>query len=427
MKASGSLFTEKEIQKMASPERLDTMVAVTKQRGWWALLALCLLIVELLVWSIWGSLAITIKGQGIMLRSHVVQVEAGANGRVLALLPVGARVVAGKSVIAQLDLSGSIAERNLEQMRLNGLLTEHERATTQETQALEKKFVALADEQRRLPLQIEAAKTLLVAREAAYRQAEANLANGIVVKAAVTTSLQEKTDAKLDLEKKENRFKSIESEMSTARTESDAKIATRKLEINNLTEKVVQMTASIDSGKDVKASVSGTILEHSADANELVTPKSALMTIEPNGTTMEAVIYVPAEDAKKIPVNGKGIPLNRVPARISPSTVKVEEFGFMLGEVQIVAAYPASPEGVKRVLRNDALVQKLMEKGPPIEVRAKLKLREEGKEDSGYLWSSSKGPGNQVVTGTMCIATFEIERKRPISYVIPLFKKTMGL
>ena len=46
--------------------------------------------------------------------------------------------------------------------------------------------------------------------------------------------------------------------------------------------------------------------------------------------------------------------------RVSPSTVKREEFGSILGKVTWAAEYPSTSRGMVRLLGNEALAQKLM-------------------------------------------------------------------
>jgi HlyD family secretion protein len=111
--------------------------------------------------------------------------------------------------------------------------------------------------------------------------------------------------------------------------------------------------------------------------------------------------------------------------QISPSTVKPEEFGFMLGEVKSVSLFPSTPEGMQRVLRNDQLVKELSQRGSPIEVTADLLLNPATR--SGYKWSSPQGPPIGIFSGTLCTASIVVDRKRPVEYVIPKIKETLGI
>jgi HlyD family secretion protein len=110
--------------------------------------------------------------------------------------------------------------------------------------------------------------------------------------------------------------------------------------------------------------------------------------------------------------------------RVSPSTVKVEEYGFLLGTVQTVSEFPVTPEGLRRVLRNDRLAEQWMGASAPIEVVASL--TPDPATPSGYRWSSSKGPPTQILSGTLAAASVVVERRSPISYVLPAVKRSLG-
>src|SRR5205085_6567599 len=119
----------------------------------------------------------------------------------------------------------------------------------------------------------------------------------------------------------------------------------------------------------------------------------------------ESVIYVNAGEGKKIRPG--------MEVRISPSTVKAEEYGFMIGTVRDVSDFPVTPDGLRRVVRNDKLVEELMKGGAPIQVIASPIL--DKSTPSGFKWSSSKGPPTPVFSGTKATGSVVVENKRPIS------------
>jgi hypothetical protein len=49
-----------------------------------------------------------------------------------------------------------------------------------------------------------------------------------------------------------------------------------------------------------------------------------------------------------------------------------------------------------------------------------------GRVRERFRWSSAGSPPAEV-SGTLCAATVVVERKRPIAYVVPLFRQTLGL
>jgi HlyD family secretion protein len=111
-------------------------------------------------------------------------------------------------------------------------------------------------------------------------------------------------------------------------------------------------------------------------------------------------------------------------AQVSPSTVRREEFGFMKGEIKVVGEYPVGIDAVKSVTANDQLAAELVGQGTKIEVH--VGLQPDSNTTSGYVWSSSGGPPFKVDGGTRVSVAVVVERRAPISYVLPIFKKALG-
>jgi HlyD family secretion protein len=97
----------------------------------------------------------------------------------------------------------------------------------------------------------------------------------------------------------------------------------------------------------------------------------------------------------------------------------------LLGSVRSVSSYPATHEGMLRKLRNQVLVNELAAKGTPLEVVAELATNPNNV--SGYQWSSPSGPPVGIFGGTICTASIVTELRRPISYVIPFVKRSIGI
>ena len=124
---------------------------------------------------------------------------------------------------------------------------------------------------------------------------------------------------------------------------------------------------------------------------------------------LEAVLFTPIADAGKIRPG--------MEARVALVTAPEEEFGYLLGAVASVAELPADEEGLRRVLRNDVLVQSSMAQGAMVEVRVALMPELAG--SGGYRWSSPRGREVSPRTGTPITGQVTVARQRPIRYVIP--------
>lgn len=161
---------------------------------------------------------------------------------------------------------------------------------------------------------------------------------------------------------------------------------------------------------------SGHILEIKINEGDLVERGTPVLSVElltaGGRQDLDAIIYVPPTEGKKIKPG--------MDVQISPSTVKREEFGVMLGKVASVGEFPATYQGMFRLLGSDELVQALSAGGAPIEVHVELTPDEE--TVSGYKWSSPQGPPTRIDSGTLCTARITLREQRPLSLVLPVLR-----
>lgn len=167
----------------------------------------------------------------------------------------------------------------------------------------------------------------------------------------------------------------------------------------------------------VYSRLTGTVLELMVDRGSNVTAGTPLASIEASTTELEAVLFVPLAEGKKVEV-GQAV-------QISPSTFKKEEYGYMLGTVREVAPFPSTPQGILRLVQNEKLAERLGGNEAPIKVV--VGLERDPNTVSRYKWSSDKGAACEVSRNTPCSATITIREQAPMSLVIPAFKEFMGL
>ena len=108
-----------------------------------------------------------------------------------------------------------------------------------------------------------------------------------------------------------------------------------------------------------------------------------VVLIEDEGTKLEAVVYIPADQGKSVKPGFQ--------VRLAPTTVKREEFGTMIGTVSNVSEFPVTPHGMTAVLHNDQLVKLFSKDGAPYAVSVQLEQdastpREHG-TSSPAIWS----------------------------------------
>ncbi len=376
------LFRSAALEKLSSPERLDVMMRVTSPAAWLALSALGAILLMLVVWGFLGSIAIKVQGKGILLRGDaVLEVTSGANGRVTEILVQENETIKEGDVVARLtqpELDEKIRNKRSE---LEGAM-----ALAGVNQSAQSQIIG------RLQAQARELRARVETQEDAVQR-------GLLTNSQLLQTKQQLIQT--------------EQQIATAR----AGIGDRQSRVDQVRRELSELEAQLGTTTEVKSPYTGRVLEVAANMGDLLAPGSRVISLEAFEEPIEAVLYIPAAEGKKIQLGMR--------AQVSPSTVRQEEYGFILGDVVSVSDYPVTPERLKKVLRNEQLVQDLAGKSAPIEVSVKLLTDDD--TDSGFQWSSSKGPPMKVFSGTVCSANVTVEEKKPISYVLPIFKSTLGL
>ena len=155
-----------------------------------------------------------------------------------------------------------------------------------------------------------------------------------------------------------------------------------------------------------------------ANRGDVVNPGTAILSVEVLSENLQAVLFVPASAGKKVQPG--------MTVRVSPSTVKREEYGSMLGKVTWVAEFPSTSRGMTRLLGNDALVTKLMEQGPPIQVNVALDARPCDADRLPLVLLARAEPQDQQRYARPP-ATSWSRRTAPSACVIPKVREATGL
>ena len=148
----------------------------------------------------------------------------------------------------------------------------------------------------------------------------------------------------------------------------------------------------------------------------VLVPGQSVLGIETGGQGLDVLIYVSTVAGKRVEAG--------MPARVSPSTVRHLEYGYMVGVVESISAFPASLESMAAVLQNEELARSFSESGPPYAGR--IALTADPTTASGFAWTSAKGAEVEITAGTVAWAEIEVDRQPPISLVIPLIKEGLG-
>ena len=135
------------------------------------------------------------------------------------------------------------------------------------------------------------------------------------------------------------------------------------------------------------------------------------------GRPLQSVTYFRVPDGKQLEV-GDAI-------RVAPDTVERARYGSINGEVREVSTFAVTPEEIENEIGSPVVASELVQAGYLVQVVADLAPNPN--TVSKLDWTSSKGPPGEVSAGTTASARVAIRKQRPITFVLPILKETVGL
>ncbi|MFP5289359.1 MAG: NHLP bacteriocin system secretion protein [Thermoanaerobaculia bacterium] len=412
------IFRKVALERLSSPEQLDQLMQVTSPRGWLALGAFGALLLTALGWSVLGSIPTDATGEGILLRqggvSNLVAAEAGQMEEVL--VAVGDVIEKGQ-VVARVRQEELLRQIQDTRDKLAGVRSEYQDLLRYAGEQARLRDRDLAQQRSNLEQSIRSLeREVELARDRVAADQDL-LKDGLVTKQTFLTSEQRLNDAQDRLATARLDLNGLELKRLEAEQQVDQQLEARQKEIRDLELELRERQARLAETARVVSPHAGRVLEVLVDRGDVVSPGTAILNLEVVSRDLMAVLFVPASAGKRVR------PGMRV--RVSPSTVKREEYGSLLGRVVWAAEFPSTSRGMVRVLGNEALVERLMKEGPPIQVN--VALERDPSTPTGYRWSSSTGPSVEISSGTLASGSVVVRQERPIRLVIPKVREKLGL
>ncbi|MGE4620014.1 MAG: NHLP bacteriocin system secretion protein [Planctomycetota bacterium] len=473
-----SLFRKKALDHISTPEQLDTMLQVLPRRNWIPLLVVGLGFLGFGAWCIFGQIPVHVSSKGIMVHpGRNVPLQSHSQGQIVHLnFNVGDQVQKG-AVLAEIYQPILTEQAAVEQQLLIELRT---RIATVEplrkfTLASEKQFI----EAKRLWYQqrIEDNSALATAQQTEsqrYLEKQSNqilehksdletlgrfLAKKLTDFEALTQQKifaehdQELTDTRqqllgnkislseVNLKQQEIEFQRLKfltehqvrleaiAELQRNLEELDVQIARldqaelteatkTQLEIAEAEGRLQRVQQELEHQSKIASPHSGKLLELTVSTGQMLMAGQQIGLIETNSSPdgLIAIAYFPVKDGKKIKSGMK--------TRVTPTTIKRERFGSIIGEITSVSSIPRSTDSIAAIVGNRELAQSFGTGGSMIEVRSKLEPNQQN--SSGYNWSSGHGPDIKVTSGMTLNLDATIEYRKPITFLLPFLRGLGG-
>ena len=404
--AENQLFRKAAMEKLASPERLDVLMQVTSPVGWLAMITIAGILGAAIAWSILGSIPERLEAQGILMRGGGLREVRSSGDGVITKLDLKLndtikpdQLIAEVSAGVQADDSTKAARAKLEAAQ-----NELQRGSIDDLSAKG----SLTSQKINYQSELDRANSELARAQDDLAQAKERLSKGLITKARVDAIEMQASGKQSQIISLKNQITNIDAQirgLDERMRPRQRAVDAAKLELEQTLHTVAEVTR-------INATIEGRVVEVKKSVGDRTRVGEVLAIVEPPSAMLEPIVFVNSSSGKRIKPG--------MEAQISPSTVKREEFGFMKGTIKFVGDYPVTPDAAMGIIANPTLVQELIGSTAKLEMRAAL--IPDDKAPSGFQWSSSSGPPFKVDSGTRVTVSVVVDRKRPISKVLPLFK-----
>lgn len=412
-------FRAAALDRAASPEQFDYLVVITKPSDWIWAAVICLLLVAAIIWGIVGRIPTRVSGEGILISNgdRVVDAVSAAAGRLASVsVTVGDHVVKGQPIarIVQTDIEQKHSEAVAvlgEKQREYAVLAARVQS---ELVVKSQNFAKLEDALNQV---IRATTQRVQFLTVDVRNLEDLLAKGFTTRKNLSDRREELTSAQQRLDDTRNQILKLRADKTDLETQRDRELRQAQFSLNEAERQVSATEESLSQNTQVISPIEGRVVEVKISTGSVLAVGTAVVEIESEGNKLEAVIYIPPDQGKRIKPG--------MQVQLEPSTVKREEFGMMLGTVETVSDFPMTPQGMTAVLHNETLVTRFSHDGAPY--AAKVVLEQDASTTTGYRWAVGNGPNLRLTSGTLTRAEITTRHQRPLDLVIPLIRHLTGI
>lgn len=485
------MFRQKALVKLQSPEHLDEPLQIINRMNRLAIATIVGLAVVALIWASYGYIPETGRGQGILITpSSVLTIPCPASGQILEWYVQEGDIVQVGQIIGRLkqDALEQTLEQTI--FRKQQTITKNKivgnlkrKFSNSERQLLKKKEEILTNQIAYLEDYIQKKEELmkhLHQKDLQYLAMQKNdlekekssnddIVQGkkeqlesysrlrkddLVVEDSWQNIKQSYEDAQLhikdlilqiqdlDLQKIQSQEMYLQNENSLSLIKN--KLANTKLqlqelnnkkanldktdretkfqeenEVNELERNIKQTQEQLKLDSEIKSIYSGRILELSFASGQMVNSGQSIATIDiaPDNSKLVALAYFQDDIGKQLK---RGMQV-----LVSPSTVSQKQYGCIRGEIISVSNYPVTQEAAVNHIGNSNVASNLM--GEDYRIEVFIQLYKDSESASGYHWTSQHGPDTVITSGTTATIWAIVERRYPISFVLPKIKEWLGL
>ncbi len=414
-----NLYRQEALDRLSSPEQLDEAIVITGTGSWAALAGVLLLLATFTGWAFTAQIPTRIEGQGILFSGggQVVDAISAASGTLMKpRVAIGDKVRQGDVLaeISQPDAAARFEAAKAQAQAANEALA----MLRQERHAVaEARTANGAARKAALQAQIEAAEQRRAAYERLVGNQEKLAAGGVTTANAVQQAREQLASATLDMASARTGLLTLAAEQLAAESEDQRRLFEQNQKVLSAEAELRQVDLQLSLFGKVTSPADGTVVEWKAPFGAFAPAGSRVASIVSGEGSLQFMLYVPPAQGKRVTPG--------LPVHVELGGLEKEQWGTLVGRVLSVSEFPATREGMLAVLQNDGLVSRFSKDGAPFAVV--VELERDAATASGYRWSGGMGAAATLSAGTTGAAKVTIDSRKPVSFLLPLIRKGLGL
>lgn len=415
-----SKFRKAALDHIATSEQLDQLIRIIGPKSWIALLVLWGILIAVILWGIFGSIPKRVQGTGLILAqesslftavapegiSHVAQIN----------VKIGDAVKKGQVVVTLENSELAKEVKNTEDYlrQLNNDFDHLQETANDEiatrTKELDDQNKLLQNELEDTTRKFNRISELLKVRQEALRK-------GLETKQEVLETYKDFYNTQQEMENTKNSLEQNKIQKANFLDQWHERLREFSLKITDEQHKLENLKTQWVVSGQIVSPINGFVTQIQKGIGDSVKAGDPVISIANPGANMVAEIYMSPKDGKRVKKDMNSL--------VSPTIIQKEEYGSIKGKVETVSEYPVTEDTMMAVLKNQDLVKQFSKDGAPIAIR--ILLIKDPRTQSGFAWSSSKGPNQKITPGTLATAEIEVKKERPVSLIIPAFRKLLGV
>lgn len=386
-------------------------MVVVSYHSWVVIITFSILMIGVIFWAFFGAISVQAVGRGIALTTQgVLGLPSKVKGRIIELnVKSGQLVKKGDKIAVLFNLDLEVELKNAIHRR-DELESDYLFAKKITETEMERRNVALNRNIEAIIFELEERTKQLPFLEQDLSRKTELYGEGLISAGMLEQAQKMLIDQKIAIEDLHVKRKKADEELQKSYKLDELRNYERLYyEARNHVKELEAKASHFN----VETPIDGKILELEVRLGEEVHEGQLLVLIEkPVEESAEKYAfycYVPSHEGSKV--------MPGMTAFIDLSLVDSKKYGYLVGTVSQVSAYPVSDLHIYSVVNSHDVVKYLRSENPAvIEV---VVNPQEADTPSGYLWTSKKGAPISLRSGLLGNVRLTVEERKPISYLIP--------